>query len=134
MQFFTSTKAILAVLAAQTALASPTNPEMSLNPRGPYCWTAGAVNGQCGQVWDFENCSGKNLQQIAPDCKQTCRKAPAGAKSIMAWGDGTYGTTCYMYEDENCTQEIRRTSNTIESSCATPVGQTIRSYKCLAKC
>ncbi|KAF5012033.1 hypothetical protein FDECE_1892 [Fusarium decemcellulare] len=103
------------------------------------CGVDGVVNGQCGEVWDFNDCTGHIVHHIKPDCTQTCIKvADKGIASVRAMGDGTYGTTCYLYDDENCTSEIGKTGNAITSTdkkCASaPEGKTIKSWKCTFKC
>ncbi|KAK7742343.1 hypothetical protein SLS53_004488 [Cytospora paraplurivora] len=101
------------------------------------CNAPGVVNGECGKVYDFQDCTGNEVWRIQPDCTQTCIKVTdKPVVSVRAMGDGTYGTTCYLYPDSNCQSEVRRTSNsaTGEGSCVSAIGQTVGSWKCTFKC
>ncbi|TDZ18165.1 hypothetical protein C8034_v006818 [Colletotrichum sidae] len=101
------------------------------------CSPSGVVNGQCARVYNGENCKGKTVWQIKPNCDQFCNKVGAEAiYSISASGDGTYGTTCYIYEDDDCKKEIGKTANRVGAgqSCASNPTQTIKSWKCTFKC
>ncbi|KAL3290720.1 hypothetical protein RB213_014783 [Colletotrichum asianum] len=96
---------IIAVLFAAVAAAAPS---LTLTARADPNWgTICGDNAECGSVFDGPGCAGDPVHHITPDCSQTCIKVtdyPIG--SVRAEGNWAYGTTCYMYDDENCMNEI----------------------------
>jgi hypothetical protein len=55
--------------------------------------------------------------------------------SIYAEANWFWGTSCFMYEDDNCAQEIGQTGNAWFGQCAKPAdGKTTRSWKCVYRC
>ncbi|KAJ4262972.1 hypothetical protein NW762_006585 [Fusarium torreyae] len=135
------------LFVASTVVAAPGSPPQAVDvsrrssilETRNACGVDGVVNGQCGELWDFNDCTGHIVEHIKPDCSQTCNKVDEGkAVSVRAMGDGTYGTACYLYEDDNCTNEISHTSLGItatDKKCAsTKDDRKIRSWKCTFKC
>ncbi len=70
-------------------------------------------------------------------CQGTCYYSSDAISSLKAVGDGTYGTNCVLFYDNNCQQQIGETGNAIfgGGKCYTPQGgRTGHSFKCWRKC
>ncbi|KXJ92535.1 hypothetical protein Micbo1qcDRAFT_202756 [Microdochium bolleyi] len=121
-------------LAAANPLVAPAGPISDLEARGPVCQARGAVNGQCGEIFSGGGCNNK-IGQIGPDCSGTCYRG--SFLSIRASGDGTYGTNCHIYSDDNCQNDIGSTGNikfSWQGGCKDATGAQGKSYRCYFKC
>jgi hypothetical protein len=60
----------------------------------------------------------------------------ASIASVSVAGDGTYGTSCQVYSDENCNNQIADSGNAIAGiGVCTAVGyKQAKSMKCWFKC
>ena len=63
----------------------------------------GAANAECVKYYSNAECKGDAISSYRPTCKGNCYQAPFS--SVKVAGDGTYGTDCVLYSDENCTVE-----------------------------
>ncbi|KAJ1328966.1 hypothetical protein MN608_05697 [Microdochium nivale] len=130
--------ATIVLAATQLAAANPIADEAAtsnLEARGPYCQARGAVNGQCGEIFASGGCGGGRISQIAPDCSGTCHRG--NFLSVRASGDGTYGTNCEIYSDDNCSRKLGETGNikfSHQGGCRDAAGAPGRSYRCWFKC
>ncbi|TQN68666.1 hypothetical protein CSHISOI_06830, partial [Colletotrichum shisoi] len=143
MRFHTVVVPVLAVFAAAVAAAASgpgagiTN---ALEARADDCGTNGVAGGQCAEAFEQGDCSGPRVNFIKPDCSQTCIKvAERRVSSLRVSGDGNVGSavTCYMYSDDNCNAEVRRSSAVSQSwqrQCLKAEGQDVKSWKCLKGC
>lgn len=75
--------------------------------------SCGVANGECVYVYSELGCSDDyKIAQFQP--AQGCGTYFTGSySSIYACGDGTYGTDCYAYFDDNCEDLIGSTGNIV---------------------
>ncbi|KAK1985500.1 hypothetical protein LZ30DRAFT_619204 [Colletotrichum cereale] len=112
----------------------------TLESRQDECGTNGVIGGQCGEVFEQGDCTGSRVKLIKPDCSQTCNKVTdKHVASLRVSGDGNVASTvtCYMYSDEGCNAEVRRSdavSQSWQRQCINVEGQTVKSWKCLKGC
>ncbi|EFQ25084.1 hypothetical protein CGRA01v4_06597 [Colletotrichum graminicola] len=142
MRLFQNITAGFAVLAV--ALAAVSGSQIGavngLDSRQDKCGTNGVVDGQCGEAFEQKDCTGSLVKVIKPDCSQACNKVTdISVTSLRVSGDGNVASTvtCYMYSDENCNAEVRRSdavSQSWQRQCITVEGQTVKSWKCLKGC
>jgi hypothetical protein len=96
--------------------------------------TPGTANGECVAYYYGPNCGngGGLAGKYKPTCKGNCFKFNS-FNSIAAEGDGTYGTDCVVYSDDNCQNEIGDTGNHISGGpCNNFPGA--NSMKCYYRC
>ncbi|GJC95840.1 hypothetical protein ColKHC_04666 [Colletotrichum higginsianum] len=142
MRFHTVVVPVLAVFAAAAAAASgPDSGIMNaLEARPDDCGTNGVAGGQCAEAFEQSDCNGPRVNFIKPDCSQTCNKvAEKRVSSLRVSGYGNVGSTvtCYMYSDDSCNAEVRRSSAVSQSwqrQCLKAEGQNVKSWKCLKGC
>ncbi|KAI9162836.1 hypothetical protein HJFPF1_04430 [Paramyrothecium foliicola] len=73
---------------------------------------ASTVAAQTGAVFSGTGCDGGEVWSITPDCSHACIKVTdRPISSVSAQGIFFWGTTCYLYADDNCQHELARTSN-----------------------
>ncbi|KZL67407.1 hypothetical protein CI238_01026 [Colletotrichum incanum] len=111
-----------------------------LEARQGECGTNGIAGGHCGEVFEQRDCTGSRVNLVKPDCSQLCNKVTdKRVSSLRVSGDGNAASTvtCYMYSDDGCNAEVRR-SNAVSQSwqrqCLNVEGQTVKSWKCLKGC
>ena len=155
---------LVAGLAVDTSL-KPISLEASELQRRSACAAAGVVNGQCGRYYRGTGCQDQigsidpgvrpltllTLHVAFPQppppiltnmgavqkCQGTCYYSSDAIASLKAVGDGTYGTNCVLYYDNNCQQQMGETGNAIfgGGKCYNaPNGRTGHSFKCWRKC
>ncbi|GKT46769.1 uncharacterized protein ColSpa_06950 [Colletotrichum spaethianum] len=142
MRLFTIVTTVFAVYVAAAAAASGSQTGIVniMEAHQGECGTNGIAGGHCGEVFDQRDCTGSRVNLIQPDCSQACNKVTdKRVASLRVSGDGNAASTvtCYMYSDEGCNAEVRR-SNPVSQSwqrqCLNVEGQTVRSWKCLKGC
>jgi hypothetical protein len=150
---------LVASVAVDTSL-KPINLEASELQRRSACAAAGVVNGQCGRYYRGTGCNdqigsidpgvslsllwnalfiktAKLTYENRKKCQGTCYYSSDPIASLKGVGDGTYGTNCVLYYDDNCQQQVGETGNAITGGgkCYTPPsGKTGHSFKCWRKC
>ncbi|TLD26358.1 hypothetical protein PspLS_05161 [Pyricularia sp. CBS 133598] len=137
LSLFKLSVALLAATQLAAAQAPVTKVATELERRDNGCALSGAVNGQCGRFYSGTDCNDM-ITQIKPDCKGKCHSFPNGIRSVKAAGDGTRGTDCELYEDENCETKwaMGRTGNSIfKQKCHTASNNRVaKSVKCWFAC
>ncbi|KZL87097.1 hypothetical protein CI238_01658 [Colletotrichum incanum] len=130
------------VAAAVVGLPKDYSPEVidldaSELQRRAACAAAGVVNGQCGRYYRGTGCSDQIGANGPGRCSGTCYRSSDAIASIKAVGDGTYGTNCHLYYDDNYQNQIGETGNSVTGGgkCYTPSGgRTGHSYLCWYRC
>ncbi|TLS28372.1 hypothetical protein PpBr36_01432 [Pyricularia pennisetigena] len=137
LSFFKLSVALLAatqLAAAQTPVAKI---PIELERRDNGCAVSGLINGQCARFFLGTGCKDM-VTQIKPDCQGKCHSFPNGIRSVEAAGDGTRGTDCELYSDDNCqtSMAMGRTGNTIfKRKCHTASKERLaKSVKCWFAC
>ncbi|KAI6325485.1 hypothetical protein MCOR34_001117 [Pyricularia oryzae] len=137
LSLFQLSLALLAATQLAAAQAPTTKVATELSRRDNGCALSGVVNGQCGRFYSGAGCNDM-ITQINPDCKGKCHSFPNGIRSVKAAGDGTRGTDCELYEDENCETKwaMGRTGNSIfKQKCHTASNDRVaKSVKCWFAC
>ncbi|KAK1993572.1 hypothetical protein LX36DRAFT_642841 [Colletotrichum falcatum] len=125
--------AVAAGSGSQVGAASP------LESRQDKCGTNGIADGQCGEAFDQGDCAGSLVKLIKPGCSQACNKVtdkPVASLRVSGNGNVASTVTCYMYSDEDCSAEVRRSdavSQSWQRQCITVEGQTVKSWSCHVK-
>jgi hypothetical protein len=115
-------KSFTLVALATMATMAPT--VLAADCSGEY----GSANGECVAVFapgDYD-CSGSAIAEYKPTCGGNCYVLSFG--SVQAGGDGTYGTSCVLYSDDNCQNEVTVIDNTREESCGQNAGNSMKCY------
>jgi hypothetical protein len=91
----------------------------------------GVANGQCVKFFSGYNGEGALEGSYKPTCQGNCYRY--GFNSIRVAGDGTYGTNCNAYSDNNCQNYIGQTGNELSTFARTtttnfPGGQSMKCY------
>ncbi|KAI7909852.1 hypothetical protein M0657_011651 [Pyricularia oryzae] len=130
LSLFQLSLALLAATQLAAAQAPTTKVAAELSRRDNGCALSGVVNGQCGRFYSGAGCNDM-ITQINPDY-------PGKLRSVKAAGDGTRGTDCELYEDENCETKwaMGRTGNSIfKQKCHTASNDRVaKSVKCWFAC
>ncbi|KAK2007615.1 hypothetical protein LZ32DRAFT_568098 [Colletotrichum eremochloae] len=142
MRLFPVITAVFAVLITTVTAGSDSRIKAAndLEPHQDQCGTNGVIGGQCGEAFEQGDCTGNLVKLVKPDCSQTCNKVTdKRVASLRVSGDGNVASTvtCYMYSDETCNAEVRRSdavSQSWQRQCITAEGQTVKSWKCLKGC
>lgn len=95
----------------------------------------GEPNGECVKFYAGSGCRASNIEgSYKPTCGGNCYVYPFG--SLVAFGDGFYGTNCVAYSDNNCQNELGSTGNSKGGSgCKTfSAGNGAQSMKCYYRC
>ncbi|GJC80773.1 hypothetical protein ColLi_03611 [Colletotrichum liriopes] len=142
MHPLTVVTSVFVVFLAAAVVESDSHPGIvnALEASQCDCETNGVAGGQCGEVFEQLDCTGSRVNIVKPDCSQLCNKVTdKRVTSLRVSGDGNIANTvtCYMYSDEGCNAEVRR-SNAVSQSwqrqCLNVEGQTVKSWKCLKGC
>ncbi|KAI6371868.1 hypothetical protein MCOR25_003896 [Pyricularia grisea] len=137
LSLFKLSLALLAVTQLAAAQAPVTKLPTELERRDNGCALSGVINGQCGRFYSGAGCNDM-VTQINPNCEGKCHSFPNGIRSVKAAGDGTRGTDCELYEDENCETKwaMGRTGNSIfKQKCHTASNDRVaKSVKCWFAC
>jgi hypothetical protein len=73
----------------------------------------GVANGECVKYFSTANCAGSfKLGEYKPDCSGSCFKYDS-FQAIHVGGDGTYGTDCKAYSDDNCQSPLQDSGNVV---------------------
>ncbi|KAK6330342.1 hypothetical protein TWF696_003438 [Orbilia brochopaga] len=89
----------------------------------------GVANGAC--VTYYDGCGGRKLGSYKPTCEGNCFRYDRFG-GIWAAGDGTFGTNCQAFSDDNCQNYIGETGNQVfRSGCKAFQG---KSMKCYYRC
>ncbi|KAK2062421.1 hypothetical protein LY76DRAFT_564937 [Colletotrichum caudatum] len=142
MRLFPDITAIFDLLVTALAVGSGSQIRAvnAIESHQDECGTNGVFDGQCGEAFEQRDCTGSLVKLIKPDCSQTCNKVvDKSVASLRVSGDGNVASsvTCYMYSDESCNAEVRRSdavSQSWQRQCITVEGQTVKSWKCLKGC
>ncbi|KZL75096.1 hypothetical protein CT0861_12512, partial [Colletotrichum tofieldiae] len=117
-------KNLVLLLAAELATAAVGAPPKDYSPevidldttelqRRAACAAAGVVNSQRGRYYRGTGCSDQIGANGPGRCSGTCYRSSDAIASIKAVGDGTYGTNCHLYYDDNCQNQIGETGNSV---------------------
>ena len=66
--------------------------------------TGGVANGECVKYYSNSQCKGDPIGSYKPTCGGNCFQYDSYS-SVYVSGDGTYGTDCILYSDDNCQVE-----------------------------
>ena len=66
--------------------------------------SGGVANGECVKFYGNSECKGSPIGSYKPTCGGNCFQYNSFG-SVFVSGDGTYGTDCVLYSDDNCSVE-----------------------------
>ncbi len=93
----------------------------------------GMARGECVQILDSSNCNNLGIiTSYKPTCKGNCFQYDS-FQGIDIAGDGTFGTSCTVYSDGNCQNEILSTQNVKHEKCY-GLSTAGKSMKCYYQC
>lgn len=123
---------LTALTLTATAILATTTPAVNSG-----CEDACGIDGaQCVNWFSNDGCPGDDKlgRFKVQKCDKTCYSVEASFASLYVCGDGFYGTSCKVYSDDNCQNELGQTPNEVTafaSGCSNFVG---KSFVCLYQC
>ncbi|EJD54819.1 hypothetical protein AURDEDRAFT_156599 [Auricularia subglabra TFB-10046 SS5] len=98
----------------------------------------GLANGECVQYYGGGDCKGLPIGSYVPTCggessERNCFKYDSFS-SLYVTGDGTYGTNCIAYADDNCQQEMTETGNVVVGPGSCTNVPEAKSMQCFYRC
>ena len=112
--------------------------------------SGGVANGECVKFYGNSECKGSPIGSYKPTCGGNCFQYNSFG-SVFVSGDGTYGTDCVLYADDNCSVEqtvslrpgdisvltrvaYQDTGNVVTGSGKCAAAPNAKSMKCFYRC
>ncbi|KAI1774033.1 hypothetical protein F4818DRAFT_442783 [Hypoxylon cercidicola] len=101
----------------------------SLDKRANCQNSPGVANGECVTYYSDGSC--KNAKKsYKPTCAGNCYVDDFYSVAVAVAGDGTYGTDCELFLDNQCQQKVLDTGNVVTggAQCSHYSGKSMRCY------
>lgn len=96
--------------------------------------SGGVANGQCVTLYSNGGCDGSyKITSYKPTCAGNCYQYDS-FQSLKVAGDGTYGTSCTMYSDINCSNRVASSGNVVVGGGKCVNAANAKSMKCYYRC
>ncbi|EJF64338.1 hypothetical protein BD309DRAFT_979930 [Dichomitus squalens] len=95
--------------------------------------SGGVANGECVKFYSNDQCKGDPIGSFKPTCEGNCFQFDSFS-SVFVSGDGTFGTDCTLYSDDNCSVEQTDTGNVVVGGGKCAAAPNAKSMKCFYRC